>query len=110
MPNEDLYGAILSGAIMASLKINGDELAYKAEIPGPGFAPIDPHRVRTLMAPVLLIAGQQSVGLFRRIMDRLQELRPHARRGEIEGSSHMMPEQIAEAFNRSVRSFLMSST
>jgi len=81
----------------------------KAEILGSGFAPLDPNRVRTIMTPVLLITGDHSVSLFHYIIDRLQELLPHAERAEIEGASHLMHEDNAPAYNRLVLSFLKKS-
>jgi len=78
----------------------------KAEVFGSDFAPLDTDRVRALRVPVLLVHGGRSLGLFHRLMDRLQELMPHAERVEIPGASHMMHEDDPEAFRRAVEEFL----
>ena len=78
----------------------------KAELLGSGFAPLDPRQVRAIKTPVLLMTGAHSVSLFHHLIDRLQELLPHAKRTEIEGASHMMHEDNAPAYNRVVESFL----
>lgn len=78
----------------------------KAELLGSGFAPLDPKQVRAIKTPVLLMTGERSVSLFHHLIDRLQELLPHAKRIEIEGASHMMHEDNASAYNRAVGSFL----
>ena len=90
-------------------QVNDNLSTVKAEILGSGFAPLDPNRVRSIITPVLLITGEKSVSLFHCIIDRLQELLPHAERGEIEGASHMMHEDNAPAYNRLVLSFLKES-
>lgn len=78
----------------------------KAEVLGSGLAPLDPKQVSALKTPVLLITGERSVSLFRCLIDRLQELLPHAERAEIESASHAMHEDNAPAFNQAVLSFL----
>jgi pimeloyl-ACP methyl ester carboxylesterase len=90
-------------------QVNDNLSNVKAELLGSGLAPLDPNRVRTIMTPVLLITGEHSVSLFHHIIGRLQKLLPHAERAEIEGASHMMHEDNAPAYNRSVLSFLMES-
>jgi pimeloyl-ACP methyl ester carboxylesterase len=78
----------------------------RAELLGSGFVPLDVDRVRSIQAPTLLVNGQASPALFHRLVDRLQELLPHASRIEIPGASHIMHEDNAPAYNAEVLSFL----
>ena len=84
-----------------------DNLAnVRAELLGSGFAPLDADQVRRIDAPTLLVAGEHGIGLFHRLTDRLQELLPQAERVEVRGTSHMMHEENAPAYNAAVLSFL----
>jgi pimeloyl-ACP methyl ester carboxylesterase len=78
----------------------------QAKVLGTGFAPLDPTRVHAIGKPILLISGENSVALFDRLSDRLQELLPHADRVQIEGASHLMHEDNAPGYNKAVLSFL----
>ena len=78
----------------------------KMEILGSGFAPLDARELQRVNVPVLLVSGQKSIGLFHRLMDRLEELLPSTERMEIPGATHMMHEDNAPAYNKAVRSFL----
>jgi pimeloyl-ACP methyl ester carboxylesterase len=80
----------------------------KAELLGSGFALLDSSALRRIEVPVLLVTGAKSTGLFRRLIDRLEELLPNTVRVEIPGASHMMHEDNASAYNVAVRSFLES--
>jgi pimeloyl-ACP methyl ester carboxylesterase len=77
-----------------------------AEILGSGFASLDAEEVQQLEAPALLVTGERSTSLFRRLTDRLEELLPGAARIEIPAASHMMHEDNAPAYNAAVLSFL----
>jgi pimeloyl-ACP methyl ester carboxylesterase len=80
----------------------------KAELLGSGFALLDSSALRRIEVPVLLVTGAKSTSLFRRLIDRLEELLPNTVRVEIPGASHMMHEDNASAYNVAVRSFLES--
>jgi pimeloyl-ACP methyl ester carboxylesterase len=80
--------------------------AIKAEFLGSGFAPLKDEDVRGIQVPTLLVSGQQSPGVFHRLLDRLEELLPHSERVEVRGASHIMHEDNAAAYNAALRSFL----
>jgi pimeloyl-ACP methyl ester carboxylesterase len=80
--------------------------AIKAEFLGSGFAPLKDEDVRGIQVPTLLVSGQQSPGVFHRLLDRLEELLPHSERVEVRGASHIMHEDNAVAYNAALRSFL----
>lgn len=84
-----------------------DNLAnVKAEILGSGFAPLDDRKVQGVKAPALLVTGEKSISLFRRLTKRLGELLPRTERAVIPGASHMMHEDNAPDYNRAVLLFL----
>lgn len=78
----------------------------KAELLGSGFPPLGADQVRSIQTPTLLVTGQRSPGFLLRLTDRLQELLPHTERIEIRGTSHLMHEEDASAYNAAVLSFL----
>lgn len=78
----------------------------KAELLGPGFAPLDPDSIRGLRRPTLLVSGGDSIPLFRYLTDALGELIGHARREEIPNAGHMVHEEEPEAYNAAVLAFL----
>ena len=80
--------------------------AIAAEFLGSGFAPLKDEDVRGIQAPTLLVSGQHSPAVFHRLLDRLEELLPHAERVEVRGASHIMHEDNATAYNAALRSFL----
>jgi pimeloyl-ACP methyl ester carboxylesterase len=86
-----------------------DANATRAEFLGSGFVPLDAGHLRTVRTPTLLITAQHSHGLFHRLADRLEDLLPNVERVEIEGASHIMHEDNALAFNRTVELFLKKS-
>lgn len=49
----------------------------KAEFLGSGFPPLVDDQLRGVQVPTLLLSGQKSLGLYARLLDRLQELLPH---------------------------------
>lgn len=79
---------------------------FKAELLGSGFPPLGADQVRSIQTPTLLVTGQRSPGLLLRLTDRLQELLPHTEQIEIRGTSHLMHEEDASAYNAAVLSFL----
>jgi pimeloyl-ACP methyl ester carboxylesterase len=78
----------------------------KAELLGSGYAPLDAREVRTIQTPTLLLNGQESPRLFHHIIDRLEELLPHAERVQIPGASHIVHEDNPAAYGDAVMSFL----
>jgi pimeloyl-ACP methyl ester carboxylesterase len=80
--------------------------SFRAEFLGSGFAPLEDEDVRSVQTPALLVSGQRSPRLFHRLLDRLEELLPRAKRVEISGASHIMHEDNAAAYNAALRSFL----
>ncbi|PEN13309.1 alpha/beta hydrolase [Longibacter salinarum] len=80
--------------------------SLQAELLGPGFSPLDAEKVQQIQAPTLLVTGEDSIGLFHRLTDRLEELLPRCERTEILEAPHTMHEANAPAFNAAVRSFL----
>lgn len=77
-----------------------------AEFTGSGFPPLPDADVRGVRIPTLLVGGARSPAFFARILDRLEELLPHAERVRIEGASHIVHEDQARAYNEAVLDFL----
>lgn len=77
-----------------------------AEQLGSGFLPLRDEDLRKMEAPALLVTGGRSIPLFRRLVDRVEELLPNTERVEIPGASHMTHEENADAYNRAVLDFL----
>lgn len=85
----------------------GDNLStIRGELLGSGFLPLGAGEVRKVHAPVLLVTGARSIRLFHHLADRLEELLPVTERVEVPESSHIMQNDNAREFNRSVVSFL----
>jgi pimeloyl-ACP methyl ester carboxylesterase len=82
----------------------------KAEILGPGFAPLRGKALRALRVPVLLVTGEHSMPLFQCLIDRLAELLPSTQRVQIPGASHAMHDDNPSAFNAAVLRFLDGMT
>jgi pimeloyl-ACP methyl ester carboxylesterase len=80
--------------------------SIEAEFLGSGFPALDAGAVRRIRPPTLLVGGRHSPRVFARLLDRLEELRPHAQRIEIPEASHIVHEDNAPAFNAAVASFL----
>jgi len=80
--------------------------AFKAEFLGSGFPPLDGEDLRKLETPVLLINGGRSPKLFHRLNDGLERLLPRCERIEIEGASHIVHEDNAQAFTAATLAFL----
>lgn len=78
----------------------------KAELLGPGFAPLDPDRVRGIRCPTLLVSGAESIPLFRYLTDAPAELIEHAQRTEIPNAGHLVHEDNPELYNEAVLGFL----
>jgi pimeloyl-ACP methyl ester carboxylesterase len=80
--------------------------ALRAQMLGAGFPALGEDDVRGLHVPVLLLTGQRSPSVFRRLTDRLQELIPIVERVEIPGASHAMHEENSAAVNEAILRFL----
>lgn len=87
-------------------KVHDNVESLKEELLGPGFLPLHAEQVQRVKKPTLLVNGEESIGLFHRLTDRLEELLPHSERTEISEASHIMHEQNAPAFNTAVQSFV----
>jgi pimeloyl-ACP methyl ester carboxylesterase len=78
----------------------------RAQQLGAGFPPLSEEQVRSVRAPALLICGERSPSLFRRLSERLEELLPEAELVRIDGASHAMHEQEPAAVNGRISRFL----
>ena len=92
----------LSAARLEQVRAN----AIKAEFVGSGLASVEAAAVRQVATPTLLLEGEQSPSIFRRLSERLSELLPRCQRQQIADASHSMQEDNAAAFNHYVLSFL----
>jgi len=88
------------------VQVQDNRTNVQAELLGPGFAPLDADAVRSMRVPTLLITGQQSIPLFQRLTDRLEELLPRSERTAIPDASHLMHEDNASTYNAAVLSFI----
>lgn len=66
--------------------------------------PLNEREVRRVRVPTLIVTGQQSIPLFHRLADHLEELLPDATQVQIPGASHAMQEDNPSAFNAAVLS------
>lgn len=80
--------------------------AVRGELLGSGFAPVDQEQVRGVTRPVLLVTGDESIPLFRRITRKAHNLLPHAELCRLAATSHLMHEQDASGFNEAALTFL----
>lgn len=69
---------------------------------------LDEKDIGNIKARTLLVTGGKSPAFFHRLTDRLQELIPNTERVDIPNSSHIMHEDNAPAYNKSVLSFLQT--
>jgi pimeloyl-ACP methyl ester carboxylesterase len=89
-------------------QVQDNASTVKGELLGSGLASLDPDDVRGVRTPTLLIRAENSIGLFHRLTDRLEELLPNARRVEVSSSLHSMHRDNPPAFNAAVLEFLRS--
>jgi pimeloyl-ACP methyl ester carboxylesterase len=87
-------------------QVRANRLADKAQLMGAGFPPLDAGSLRRLQAPTLLLHGDRSPMLFRRLTKELERLIPNAVRAEIPQASHLMHEDNPERVNALVQDFL----
>jgi pimeloyl-ACP methyl ester carboxylesterase len=78
----------------------------RAQVLGAGFPPLRDDDVRGVAAPTLLVSGERSPAYPLRLIDRLEQLLPHAERVWIAGASHLMHEENAAEFNQAILGFL----
>lgn len=78
----------------------------KAELLGSGFVPLRVADVHAMGVPTLLVSGERSVAMFRRLIGELETLLPRCELVEIPGASHAMQEDNAPAFNSAALTFL----
>jgi pimeloyl-ACP methyl ester carboxylesterase len=79
----------------------------RAQILGAGFPPLRQQDVRGIKAPTLLVTGEDSPAIMRRVCDRLVHLLPNAERVQIAGASHQMQVDNPSRFNASILPFLI---
>jgi pimeloyl-ACP methyl ester carboxylesterase len=87
-------------------QVNDNISNVRAELLGSGFVLLHAKELQNVQTPTLLLTGENSIGLFHRLTERLAELLPRVERIEIPGASHMIHETNAPAYNRAVQSFL----
>jgi len=80
--------------------------AFRAQLLGAGLPPLDGKEVRSVATPTLLITGERSPGVLRRLSDSLHELLPKVERIEIAAASHRMHEENPAAVNEAILAFL----
>jgi non-heme chloroperoxidase len=61
---------------------------------------------KAIAAPVLLSNGERSQNFFFRINDRLEACLPHSERIVVAGSSHTVPSESPDAYDKAVLTFL----
>ena len=69
-------------------------------------APFTREEAEKISAPVLLLTGESTKGLFRIVVEELMKHLPRAERAEIPNSSHLMTVFNGDEFNRTVLSFV----
>ncbi len=94
----------LPASVKEAMQANGKLLS--AELLGEGFPAFSERGARRIMLPTLLVSGEKSPALFRRLTDRLHELLPNAQRADITGASHLMHYENPGDTNRAVLDFI----
>jgi len=87
-------------------QVRDNQKADRAQLLGAGFPPLTDDEVRGMHAPVLLLVGERSPKLLRRLSDRLRELLPTPEFIEIANASHLMQEDNATMVNATILDFL----
>ncbi len=87
-------------------QIRDNRKAGRAQVLGAGFPPLSGEEVRAVRAPALLLVGEQSPVILRRLTDRLHELLPDSERVEIADASHLMHEDNPGMVNAAILGFL----
>jgi pimeloyl-ACP methyl ester carboxylesterase len=90
--------------IKDAFQANGKTL--RASLTGAGFPTFTEDDARHVATPTLLISGQKSPALMRRLTDRLQELVPNVERVDISNASHLMHYEKPSPVNTAVLDFI----
>ncbi len=99
----DVYES-LPAEVTEAMQANGKLLS--SELMGEGFPAFSESDARRITPPTLLITGEKSPPLLRRLTDRLQELLPNAQRVDIAGASHLMHYEKPSSVNAAVLQFI----
>lgn len=94
----------LPAEVKEAMQANGKLLS--AELLGEGFPAFGEGDARRITPPTLVLSGEKSPALFRRLTDRLLQLLPNAERVHISGASHLMHYENAAETNRVVLGFI----
>lgn len=65
--------------------------------------------LKHLKIPILILTGENTTRIHRRVTQELARLLPNAKEVTIPRSSHSMPSENPQAFNETVREFLRAS-
>jgi pimeloyl-ACP methyl ester carboxylesterase len=79
--------------------------ALRASMLGAGFPKPTQEELRGVTTPALLVEGEHTKAVFRRILDRLEEMLPHTERAMIPGATHTQ-EENPEAYTELLLGFL----
>jgi pimeloyl-ACP methyl ester carboxylesterase len=103
-----VLGADVFEALPAEVKeaMHANGKALSAELLGAGFPAFTGADARRIKTPTLLVTGEKSPALLRRLTDRLEELLPNTQRVDIRGASHVMHYEQPAAVNRAVLDFI----
>ena len=99
----DVYES-LPAEVKEVMRANGKALS--SELLGAGFPAFSDDDARRIKTPTVLITGEKSPALLRRLTDRLQELVPNAQRVDIAGASHLMHYEKPSPVNAAVLDFI----
>ncbi len=94
----------LPAEVKEAMRANGKALS--SELLGAGFPAFSDDDARRIQAPTLLITGEKSPALLRRLTDRLHELVPTAQRVDIADASHLMHYEKPASVNTAVLKFI----
>ncbi len=87
-------------------QVRDNRKADRAQLLGAGFPPLSDDEVRGVRVPALLLVGEQSPVILRRLTDSLHELLPDSERVEIADASHLMHEDNPGMVNAAILGFL----
>lgn len=65
---------------------------FKASMLGAGYPPLSESQLRSMALPTLLLEGENTRAIFRRILDRLEQLIPETGRKVLPGATHTQEE------------------
>jgi len=73
------------------------------------FSVVTSDQLKHLNIPILILTGENTTRIHRRVTQELARLLPNAKEVTIPGSSHPMPSENPQAFNETVLEFLRAS-